>query len=58
VNHGSLFHAWQQLVFRDIIKDLLFFVNDQVSVQKGFEVILKDNFETGLSKGYDYVNKG
>ncbi len=32
--------------------------NLQVSLQKGYNVILKDGFETGLAKGYDYVNKG
>lgn len=30
----------------------------QVSLQKGYDVILKDNFETGLTKGYEYVHKG
>ena len=30
----------------------------QVSLQKGYNVILKDNFETGLAKGYQYVHKG
>ena len=30
----------------------------QVSLQKGYNVILKDSFESGLSKGYEYVHKG
>lgn len=27
-------------------------------MQKGYSVILKDNFEEGLAKGYEYINKG
>ena len=27
-------------------------------MRKGYNVILKDNFEKGLTKGYEYVHKG
>ena len=30
----------------------------QVSLQKGYDVIMKDNQEKGLTNGYDYVYKG
>ena len=30
----------------------------QVSLQKGYDVIMKDTNEKGLNNGYDYVHKG
>ena len=30
----------------------------QVSLQKGYNVIMKDSFEKGLANGYHYVHKG
>ena len=30
----------------------------QVSLQKGYNVVMKDSFEDGLSKGYQQIYKG
>ena len=30
----------------------------QVSLQKGYDVVMKDTSDRGLTNGYDYVYKG
>lgn len=47
-----LFLSWQKVFL------LCSSFIDQVSVQKGYDVILKDTMDAGLSRGYQQVYKG